>query len=168
MKQLIQKDIEKQKKEFIDFQDGKCAVCNQELDKDLSKVHLDHDHDLEGVNAGKCRGALCMFCNRLEGELKKKFIHSGLDSRGVDQLEWLTSLVSYLNVDLSDRNIHPQFINDYVKSVCKQPKYVIIEELRKIGVNIPEKADKKELAKLFRKEFRKYQKQTFNEYNEVQ
>lgn len=167
MKQLIKKDIEKQKREFIEYQNGKCAVCDQTLDKDLSKVHLDHDHDLTGVNAGKCRGALCMFCNRLEGELKKKFIHSGLASRGVNQLEWLTSLVSYLNVDLADRNIHPQFITDYIKLVEKQPKYAIIDELRKIGVTPPEKADKKQLAKLFRKEFRKYQKQTFNEYNEV-
>ncbi|MBF84599.1 MAG: endonuclease VII [Acidobacteria bacterium] len=167
MKQLITKEVLKQKEDFYALQGGECAICQRPLGEDFSKIHLDHDHELHGDNAGKCRGALCTFCNRLEGDIKKKFIHSGLESRGVEQLDWLRSLISYLETDLSKRNIHPNHVNDYSKWVCKQNKDDILKEFEKIGYKPDPKLTIKQLSKLFKKEFRKYQKQTYTDYYEV-
>jgi hypothetical protein len=53
-----------QKCGIIKTQNGKCAICNDEL-KTPKHTHLDHDHI-----TGKVRGVLCNHCNRGLGGFK--------------------------------------------------------------------------------------------------
>jgi hypothetical protein len=46
-------------------QDGRCAICQRELDRtDYRRTHLDHNHD-----TGAVRGFLCIACNQGIGRL---------------------------------------------------------------------------------------------------
>lgn len=156
---LTPKFLKLEKIERYQAQGGKCVLCCRELDKDIQKNHLDHDHALEGPEAGKVRGLLCSFCNALEGQIKHKFNSSGLNSRDVCIKEWLISLADYYKQDISNNNIHPQYVPDKVKKFSYLNKDEMLEELALINV-IPkeEKITKKGLVELYRKELRNYLK----------
>jgi len=53
-----------QKQKMIEDQDGKCAICAEELDRGKD-THLDHDH-----KTGKIREILCVSCNHMIGGSK--------------------------------------------------------------------------------------------------
>ena len=61
--------------ELVDFQDGLCGICGDELDK----INIDHDHD-----TGMVRGLLCTKCN------------TGLGHLG-DSIDGIKKALHYLN-----------------------------------------------------------------------
>lgn len=70
----------KQVKDLFDFQQGRCAICQQELIQEGPfRFNIDHDHGTKQV-----RGLLCRRCNR------------GLAHFG-DSLEGLEKAKAYLN-----------------------------------------------------------------------
>lgn len=116
---LIGKKFKEEKERRYYEQDCKCLLCSRDLDPDIQKNHLDHDHALEGPNAGKVRGLLCNLCNVLEGQIGHKFVSSGLKSKDVDKITWLKSLIDYYEQDVSTNPVHPTFINDKTKQFSK-------------------------------------------------
>lgn len=155
---LTPKHLKLEKIERFNQQQGKCKLCNRDLDPDIQRNHLDHDHSLEGPEAGKVRGLLCSFCNVLEGQIKHKFNSSGLNSRNVCIKSWFANYIDYLNQDISKNNLHPQYVPDKVKKFSRMNKDEMLEELAAIGVVIEDKATKQNLVELYRKELRKYLK----------
>ncbi|MGP2512407.1 endonuclease domain-containing protein, partial [Klebsiella pneumoniae] len=59
---LTGKLYKEEKQKFYDAQNGKCLICQRELNPDVQANHLDHDHELNGPKAGKVRGLLCNLC----------------------------------------------------------------------------------------------------------
>lgn len=117
---LSQKDMLAHKEALYRRQGGICPLCNNPLGpiENVSQLHLDHSHELNGDNAGRVRGLLHGNCNTLEGTLLHKFNRSGLKS----ETEWLTylkNLVSYLERDFSNELVHPKFIPDSVKAFSR-------------------------------------------------
>lgn len=143
-------------------QNCKCSLCGLDLDQNIQKNHLDHDHSLKGQNAGKVRGLLCVYCNVLEGEVLHKFSSSGLKSKGIDHIEWLKSLIDYYEQDLSENNIHPKYVPDKIKKFKSLNKPEMLIELESIGSIVPEKSTKADLIELYRKDFRKFIKVKYN------
>lgn len=158
--QLLKKDINDEKYRLFEKQNGICKLCNNPLEKPVEKNHLDHDHALCGENAGRVRGLLCVRCNPLEGHIKHKFNSSGLVRHGVDYIEWLEKLLSYLKDNYSDYPYHPNFINDKAKEFSKlnlPDMKNVLEEYNwdwESEVKSPTKAN---LVKYFKKQFKKYQ-----------
>lgn len=155
---LTPKFLKLEKIERFNAQNGICSLCKRELDKDVQKNHLDHDHELEGPNAGKTRGLLCSFCNALEGQIKHKFNSSGLNSRDVCIKEWLNSLAAYYNQDISSNSIHPQYVPDKVKKFSRMNKDEMLLALEEINVVPKENLTKEKLVNVYRKELRAYLK----------
>ena len=116
---LIGKKFKEEKSRLYIEQNCVCPICLRELDSDVQKNHLDHDHALEGANAGKVRGLLCNLCNALEGQIDHKFTSSGLKSRNVDKINWLKSLIDYYEQDNTANPVHPAFINDKTKQFSR-------------------------------------------------
>lgn len=116
---LIGKKFKEEKSRLFMEQNGLCLLCNRSLDEDVQKNHLDHDHNLDGKNAGKVRGLLCNLCNALEGQIVHKFNSSGLKSKNISKVDWLKSLIDYYEQDLSSKPVHPAFINDKTKQFSK-------------------------------------------------
>ena len=132
------------------LQNGVCPLCNNELDKDIQKNHLDHDHALEGKNAGVCRGLLCGYCNTLEGTLLHKFNRSGLKSKTTFQ-NYLKNLLTYYDKE-NDGMIHPKFFTDKIKAFTKLSKPEMIHEIALIAPQESTGAlDKKRLINIYRK-----------------
>lgn len=158
MKQLKVGKLYNQTKEtFYHNQHGKCLLCNRELDKVVQKNHLDHDHALDGSNAGKVRGLLCILCNGTEGTVKHKFGRSGLVGKNVDYIMWLENLLAYLKQDYSQNDFHPQYITDIIKQFKRLSLGEMRDELR-AKQYVFELSDKKsDLVKKFSKQFRKEQ-----------
>ncbi len=53
-----------QYQELLDRQNGKCAICDKEADKQKGHFHVDHAHtDSDFIPAGMIRGLLCWTCN---------------------------------------------------------------------------------------------------------
>lgn len=150
---LKNKDVNAYKEELYEIQNGKCVLCKNDLDKDIYKNHLDHDHALHGTNAGRCRGLLCILCNPLEGIIKHKFERSGLVSRGVNYVEWLENMLDYIKKDSSGNKIHPNFIGDKVKEFSRKDKNSMINELQDLGL-VGIMGTKAELVKTYRRTIR--------------
>lgn len=160
MKQLKAGKTYQQAKETMYHQQcGRCLLCERELDHEIQKNHLDHDHALSGSGAGRIRGLLCGICNVWEGKMLHQFNRSGLVSRGRDYIPSLENLVAYLKKDYSSNDFHPQYITD----IIKQFKRLSLEEMRcemyKRGYTHEHKDTKAELVKKFGKSFRKEQNQ---------
>lgn len=155
---LVGKQFVEEKIKLYHKQEGKCPLCCRPLNDDITSNHLDHDHAIEGENAGKVRALLCDLCNALEGQIKHKFVSSGLNSKGIDISDWLESLKNYYGKDLSDNPLHPQYVNDKAKWFSRLNKDEMIIELQNIGSEIPAKSTKASLSKLFKRQFKQYLK----------
>lgn len=159
MKVIIgKKEMVAEKERLYWKQNCKCPLCGLDLNSNIQSNHIDHDHNLDGHNAGKVRGLLCILCNPTEGEIMHKLKSSGLIAKDVDPIKWLKSLIQYYESDLSENNIHPNYIVDKIKKFKLFNKPEMIEQLEEIGTSIPEKATKADLIELYRKDFRKYMK----------
>lgn len=152
---LIGKLYQAEKERLFHLQGGKCPLCGRPLEDDIQANHLDHDHALEGKNAGRVRALLCNLCNGTEGIMKHKFNRSGLAGRGVDYVEWLEELVQYLKKDCSDNALHPQYVTDMAKSFSRLGKDEMIAEMVSRGFAYQADWTKANLIKAFKKEFRK-------------
>lgn len=152
---LTGKLYKEEKQRRFDEQHGKCLICNRELDSDVQKNHLDHDHELNGPKAGRVRGLLCNLCNAAEGQMKHKFNRSGLKGQGVDYLEWLENLLVYLKSDYTQNNIHPNFVPDKTKEFSRLGKEEMIQEMLLNGFNYNESDTKKQMVASFKKQLRK-------------
>ena len=152
---LTGKLYKEEKEKLYQAQNGLCPCCKRPLDEDIQKNHLDHDHALEGDNAGKVRGLLCNLCNAAEGQMKHKFNRSGLKGRDVDYLEWLEALLAYLKQDYSDNNIHPNFVPDKTKEFSRLGKEEMMTEMLQRGFEYNESDTKTQLIASFKKQLRK-------------
>jgi hypothetical protein len=157
---LVGKKFIEEKHRLYKEQNGVCCICGNELNPDVTSNHLDHDHSLEGPNAGKVRGLLCCLCNGLDGQLLHKFNSSGLVAKGADLNTWVTNWLSYQFRDLSNANIHPVYVNDKAKAFKYLNKPEMIAELESINAVIPAKATKAQLCSLYKKALRNYLKGT--------
>lgn len=153
---LIGKQFKAEKERLYHLQEGRCLLCERELNEDIFSNHLDHDHELVGEEAGRVRGLLCPLCNALEGQIKHKFGRSGLLSKDVDISEWLLNLSKYYQADTTQNNIHPQYVNDKAKWFTRLDKPDMLAELSRIGITPEEKATKAQLSTLYKKELKKY------------
>lgn len=158
MKQLNGNTLKDTKIRMFHEQYGKCKLCGRELDNNILKNHLDHDHALEGSGAGRVRSLLCCLCNAAEGKIKHKFTSSGLAGRGVDYIEWLESLVVYLKTDYSGNDFHPNYITDKIKQFKRLNLPEMKEQMISLNYKFDEKDTKAELIKKYSKQFRKEQK----------
>ena len=151
--QLTAKTLNEEKKRRFDLQGGKCLLCKKDLDPDFKKNHLDHDHALDGKNAGKCRGLLCIRCNPLEGLIKHKFERSGLKDK-VEYIQWLETLLTYLKKDYSESCYHPQYITDSAKKFSRLSLDDMRAEMNteKFAFELSDK--KADLVKKYKKQFR--------------
>lgn len=154
--QLTAKTLNEEKKRRFDLQGGKCLLCKKDLDSDFKKNHLDHDHALDGQNAGRCRGLLCIRCNPLEGLIKHKFERSGLKDK-VDYIQWLETLLIYLKDDYSGECYHPQYIVDSAKKFSRLSLDAMREEMKAEGFTFELSDKKSDLVKKYRAQFRKRQ-----------
>lgn len=151
---LSGKSFKQEKEKMYKAQKGLCCICKLELDKDVQKNHLDHDHSLSGPEAGKVRGLLCALCNAAEGQMKHKFNRSGLKSK-VEYITWMENLLFYLKQDSSENPIHPQYIIDKSKEFSRMSKEEMIEEMTINGFEYLETDTKTELTKRYKKALRK-------------
>lgn len=148
---LIGKLYVAEKERLYHEQNGLCPICGRELNEDIVSNHLDHDHTLEGPNAGKVRALLCNYCNSLEGQIKHKFDTSGLKTKGVDIADWLETLAEYYRKDLSENNIHPQFVNDLSKLFSRLDVQGMDDMAAKYNVKFPPKTTKVKRVPIFKK-----------------
>lgn len=158
MKQLTGKTANETKERFFKEQNGICKLCGRELDSDVMKNHLDHDHALDGPNAGRVRGLLCCLCNSTEGRIKHRFARSGLASRDVDYIEWLENLLKYLKDDYSQNDYHPNFVSDTIKSFGRLSRSEMFLEMASRNYECEPSDTKSELINKFSKLFRKEQR----------
>jgi hypothetical protein len=152
---LSGKLYKEQKQKLFEMQKGICPVCGRDLNPDVQQNHLDHDHALDGPEAGRVRGLLCNLCNAAEGQMKHKFNRSGLKGQEVDYLEWLENLLVYLRSDYKTNPIHPQYVSDSVKRFSRLGKPEMISEMTKLGFTFDESDTKPKLIASFKKQFRK-------------
>lgn len=154
--QLTAKTLDDEKLKRFNEQKGICLLCGNDLDPNFKKNHLDHDHALDGKNAGKVRGLLCIRCNPLEGTVKHKFERSGLKDR-IEYIKWLEALLTYLKDDYSGSCYHPQYITDSVKKFSRLSLEGMREEMKKDGFEFELSDKKSDLVKKYRVQFRKNQ-----------
>ncbi|MGG5825923.1 endonuclease domain-containing protein [Aeromonas salmonicida] len=148
---LTTKTILQTKQRLFLEQKGICPLCQRELDAHIEKNHLDHDHQLDGEQAGKVRGLLCLYCNPLEGKLLNEFKRSGLASRGVNYVRYLRQLADYLEQDNSGNAIHPQLVPDLKKRFKRLDKQAMIAELTVRGIKHSALSPKAELISIYSK-----------------
>lgn len=158
---LIGKLYKEEKQRLFDQQKGVCPICKRELDTDVMKNHLDHDHDLEGDNAGRVRGLLCNICNGWEGRVRHEFNRSGLVARGADYHTMLTNLLAYLGKDATKNNIHPDLVKDLKKQFARNDKPSMIAELNRLSFTYDEKDTKEKLSKAYNKQIQNHLKKIY-------
>ncbi len=154
--QLTAKTLNEEKQRLFKLQSGKCLLCKNDLDSNVLKNHLDHDHALDGKNAGRVRGLLCIRCNPLEGLIKHKFERSGLKDK-VDYIQWLETLLTYLKNDYSESCYHPQYIIDSAKRFSRLSLEDMREEMKNENFDFELSDKKADLVKKYKKQFRKRQ-----------
>lgn len=152
---LAGKLYKEEKQRLFDLQGGVCPLCKRPLDTDVQANHLDHDHSLSGSQAGKVRALLCNLCNVTEGMMKHKFNRSGLKGQNIDYLVWLKELVTYLEKDYSEANIHPEYVTDKSKEFGRLSKEEMVQEMLKAGFVYNESDTKTKLQASFKKQLRK-------------
>ncbi|BEC01787.1 endonuclease domain-containing protein [Escherichia coli] len=143
---MKRKEINKYKQTLFTEQNKRCALTGLEI-TDVNKAHLDHDHVLDGSQAGRCRGLLLAQANVLEGRLKHQFLYSGL-AKHIDYIDFLKRLVKYLEKDNSNNLIHPQLVTDLSKRFSKMTIKQMKENLLDDGITPI--GDKKSLINLYK------------------
>ncbi|MGL6228552.1 MAG: endonuclease domain-containing protein [Culicoidibacterales bacterium] len=151
---LTAKTVKIEKERLYKEQYGICLICQKNLNTDIQKNHLDHDHALEGSNAGRVRGLLCGLCNTTEGMIKHKFNRSGLVAKENELVEWLENLLVYYKRDSSYNSIHPNYPTDMAKKFSRMSKPEMIAALKELSVEFDESVTKEVLVKLYKKHFR--------------
>ena len=149
---LTAKTKDEYKKELYKKQGGICPLCGRELDKDILKNHLDHDHALEGARQGRCRGLLCALCNCMEGEVAHAFYHSGLHSRGIDRRAWIERLLDYWDMDTTMNPIFPSYPNDKFKAFKRLTRTEMIDTMHTEGFEYAESDTREAIAKKYKKQ----------------
>lgn len=152
---LSGKLYKEEKQRLYDLQNGVCCICKRALANDVQSNHLDHDHALDGPQAGKVRGLLCALCNGTEGIMKHKFNRSGLKGQNIDYLVWLRALLEYLEKDNKDQNIHPQYVLDKAKKFASLGRDDMIKELKANGFVYLASDTKPKLVNAYKKQLRK-------------
>lgn len=152
---LNKKSYDELKVKLYNDQNGICPICGRPLDMNIAKNHLDHDHALEGSNAGRVRGLLCNLCNVYEGRTLHQFKRSGLANQGVDYLCALRALVRYLEADNSESDLHPQYPADLKKRFKRMSRPEMIEELNRLGFAYDLNGTKEALIKSYSKQITK-------------
>lgn len=151
-KLLTGKTKDEYKRYLYEQQNGLCVLCERPLEQDILKNHLDHDHALEGVKQGKCRGLLCTFCNGVEGEVARSFSHSGLVPRGVDRRKWFANLLDYWDRDLSFNPLFPSYPNDKYKAFKRLTKTEMIGIMQSEGFEYNPDDTREAIAKAYKKQ----------------
>lgn len=146
---LTTKETKAYKEKLFHKQCGVCPLCQRELDTAIEKNHLDHDHALDGAQAGRVRGLLCLYCNPLEGKMLNEFKRSGLASRSVNYVRYLRQLADYLEADNSQNAIHTRLPNDLKARFKRLSKEQMISELSARAITFNANAPKAELVKLY-------------------
>ncbi|CAJ1854685.1 hypothetical protein HLBENOHH_02452 [Aeromonas dhakensis] len=146
---LTIKETKAYKEKLFHKQNGICPLCQRELDTAIEKNHLDHDHALDGAQAGRVRGLLCLYCNPLEGKMLNEFKRSGLASRSVNYVRYLRQLADYLEADNSQNAIHPRLPTDLKARFKRLSKEQMISELSARAIEHDTNAPKAELVKLY-------------------
>lgn len=142
---LKRAQIPNYKESLFKEQNGLCALTGLEIDN-INKAHLDHDHELDGPSAGRCRGLLLGNANVLEGRLRHQFNRSGLAGK-IEYLDFLKRLISYLETDYTDRPRHPQLVPDLKKRFSR---YNLSDMRLKLSeVHLDTQGTKKELQKRY-------------------
>lgn len=152
-------EIPSYKQSLFKEQQGLCALTGLEI-SDINKAHLDHDHRLDGSQAGRCRGLLLGQANVLEGRLKHQFNRSGLAGK-IDYIDFLKRLISYLEKDNSDKPVHPQLIPDLKKRFSRYNLNQMRETL--LELKLDSSGDKKALND----RYNKYLRQKYGKVQEV-
>ncbi|WP_205955063.1 endonuclease domain-containing protein [Pantoea stewartii] len=143
---LNAKQLIEHKQNLFVTQNGVCALTGIQLNN-FSSSHLDHDHILDGQEAGRCRGLLLPNANVLEGRIKHQFIKSGLKDK-IDYLDFLKRLVVYLETDYTNNPIHPKLIPDLVKRFSRLSLQQMKQQLTELSLDSD--GSKKELVKKYR------------------
>lgn len=141
---LKSSEIRDIRERMLSEQNGICPLCQTTIHPE--EAALDHDH-----NTGRVRQVLHRACNQAEGRIKSwvnRSRHSG------ETLFFLKNLVAYLEQDYSENPEHPVHLTKRVKKFSAQRKDDQIETLLEMGVDIPDKATKKDLAALYRKQIK--------------
>lgn len=152
---LTKKTYDAEKQRLYDEQNGICPICNQPLDPEVNKNHLDHDHALDGPRAGRVRGLLHNVCNGSEGRTLHEFKRSGLVAKGVDYLDYLESLIRYLKRDTLGSALHPQYPADLKKRFKRLTRQEMIDELLRLGFAFDPDGTKETLIKNYNKQITK-------------
>lgn len=155
---LNSKTLKLDKERRFKEQNGLCCICKRELNSDIQSNHLDHDHSLEGANAGKVRGLLCNLCNSLEGQIKHKFERSGLKSKDIDMYQWMKDMVVYWEKDTSESDLHPKYLPDMVKKFARLNKSDMIDVMKSMNFSTDNLYSKADFVKSYRKELRNFLK----------
>lgn len=129
MRRVKRTELPKVRKLLLNNQANKCAICGIKFGgKQVACV--DHDH-----NAGHIRGALCRNCNRAEGKIKTLATSC---KRGGTQLEWLKSLVFYLDLHVEPQTqyLHPDHKSEDEKRETRNRKARLAYAKRKAKENL--------------------------------
>lgn len=99
LKQLNGSDIPAIRESILKEQNGKCAICGEEI-TESSGTSLDHQHkrssDENGIDGnGLIRGVLCRECNVLEGKIWNNTSRYKQPKNVQERIEFLMKLVSY-------------------------------------------------------------------------
>ncbi|MGL4521357.1 MAG: endonuclease domain-containing protein [Bacilli bacterium] len=158
MKQLTVATARELKQRLYEDQGGKCPITGNALSLHVGDAHLDHDHALEGPNAGKVRGLLSRGANTFEGYVKKYFQRTGLQSEGVELSLVLRNLADYLEQDYSGNDFHPKYVPDMISKF----KRLNLTDMRSLmtekGYAFNDNDTRARLVVKYGKEFRKEQK----------
>lgn len=150
---LTAKSAKEYKQELFEKQGGICPLCQLPLFEDMSKNHLDHDHDLDGKGQGRVRGLLHSCCNRLEGSLTGDFKRFGVGALGADFVVWATNYVNYIKGDYTNNHLHPQYAVDKVKRFSRLTRAEMVAIMDAEGFDYCDADTREEITKKYMKQF---------------
>jgi hypothetical protein len=122
---LKQKEKAEYRAALLAGQDGKCALCEEEIRE--GQDTLDHDH-----GTGHCRMVLCRACNSAEGRV----LHWIKRSNAKDVEQWIKNLAWYWQQDWTDNPLYPthkSYIEKEIAKLRKQKKKVKLHKTKRRG-----------------------------------
>jgi len=153
MHQMSQKEIAPLREELLKKNDGVCPLCTTKIDQ--GNEALDHCHD-----TGQIRNTICKQCNSLEGQMKSKWVRSGV-AKKVPFAEYLYNLSQYLNPDLYLPILHPSCKPGPRKLMKSSYNRLLREvthcnEYLKRPIKVPDYPKSKRLTKKLKELYEKY------------